>query len=65
VNNELEGIRKEVVMAEFKVVSLCLPGEIEENHKKPKLVSRSVGLNLNLEPLDYEAGVLIRNIVCT
>jgi hypothetical protein len=34
VNNELERMRKEVVMAEFKVLSRHLPGGTEENHEK-------------------------------
>jgi hypothetical protein len=32
VNNELESMRKEVVVAKFKVLSQHLPGGAEENH---------------------------------
>jgi hypothetical protein len=36
VNNELERMWKEAVMAKFKVLSQHLPGRTEENHKKPQ-----------------------------
>jgi hypothetical protein len=32
-NNELERLWKEVVVAEFEVISQKLPGESEETHK--------------------------------
>jgi hypothetical protein len=50
VNNELERMWKEVVMAQFKVISLRLSGGTEEDHGKPRLESRSLGRDLNLEP---------------
>jgi hypothetical protein len=36
VNDELERMWKEAVMAEFKVLSWNLPGRTEENHEKPQ-----------------------------
>jgi hypothetical protein len=35
MNNKLEGIWKEAVMAQFKVLSHHLPGGTEENQEKP------------------------------
>jgi hypothetical protein len=35
INNVVESIWKEPVMADFKILSQHLPGEIEENHEKP------------------------------
>jgi hypothetical protein len=36
VNDELEGMWKEAVMASFKVLFCHLPGRTEENHEKPQ-----------------------------
>jgi hypothetical protein len=47
MNNELERIWKEVVVAEYKVLSRTLP----EGTEAP-------GQDLNPGPTDYEAGVL-------
>jgi hypothetical protein len=41
VNNELQGMWKEAVVAEFKIYSLHSPRETEENYKKG---SRIVGV---------------------
>jgi hypothetical protein len=51
MNNELERIWKEVVMAWFKVLFKHLPGETEENHD-----SWYQGLDLNPGALEYETG---------
>jgi hypothetical protein len=34
INNELERMWKEAIVAKFKVLSRHLPGGTEENHKK-------------------------------
>jgi hypothetical protein len=36
MNNNLERIWKEAVLAQFKVLSRHLPGSTEENHKEPQ-----------------------------
>jgi hypothetical protein len=36
MHDELERIRKEAIETYFEVLSLNLPGEIEENRKKPQ-----------------------------
>jgi hypothetical protein len=36
VNNELEIIWKEAIVAQFEAISQHLPEENEENHKKPQ-----------------------------
>jgi hypothetical protein len=36
VNNELESMWKEAVMAQFKVLSRHLPGGTDEIHEKPR-----------------------------
>jgi hypothetical protein len=36
VNNELERMWEEAVMAQFKVISWHSPGGTDENHEKPQ-----------------------------
>jgi hypothetical protein len=55
VNDELEGIRKDAVLAQFKVLSRNLP-EGTENHEKLSHNSQSPGLDLNLGPPEHVAG---------
>jgi surfactin synthase thioesterase subunit len=58
VNDELERMWKEAVMAEFKVLSWNLPGRTEENHEKTSVRITSLVRYLNHGPSEYEAGVL-------
>jgi hypothetical protein len=56
VNNELERMWKEAVVAQFKVLSRHLP-RTKENYEIPQ-DSRCLGRYLNPGPPEYEAGVL-------
>jgi hypothetical protein len=64
VNDLLESMWKEVVMALFKVLSWNLPRRTEENHEDLSQDSRSLGRELNLNPPEYEAGVLTTQPQC-
>jgi hypothetical protein len=55
--NEMERIRKEELMAWFKVLSWYLPRETKEKHEKPQ-DSWSPCQDLNPGPPEYKAGVL-------
>jgi hypothetical protein len=55
--NKLEKISKEVVKAFFEVPSLHLAGATEETMKDIGQDSQFSGLQLNLGPPKYEAGV--------
>jgi predicted P-loop ATPase len=54
MNDELERIWKEMVMAYFKVPSWHLSEESEEKHKNLSQDSRSPGQDLNLRHPIYE-----------
>jgi hypothetical protein len=56
VNNELERMWKEAVMASFKVLSKHLPGGPEEKHEHLSQDSPSLGQELNLGPPKYKGG---------
>jgi hypothetical protein len=58
MNDELERICKEAVVSIFEVLSRNFPGWTEENHKNLIQGSR----DLNPEPPEYEAGVLITRL---
>jgi hypothetical protein len=58
MNNRLERMWKEAVMAYSKVPPLHLTGGTEENYKYLSQDSRSTGRDLNLLHSEYEAGVL-------
>jgi hypothetical protein len=45
------------VEAQFRLLSQQLPGDTRENYEDFSKDSRSSGRNLNLGPLEYEAGV--------
>jgi len=47
VNDELEGMWKETIVAYFKVLSRHLPGGTEESHKNFSQDSLSLGQNLD------------------
>jgi hypothetical protein len=51
-------MRKEAVVAWFKVLSRHLPGRTEENHKNLSQDSWFPGRDLNPGPPEYETGVL-------
>jgi hypothetical protein len=57
VNNEREGMIKEVVVAQFKVLAQDLTGGTEGNHENLSQDSLSLGRDLNSKPPEYEAGV--------
>jgi hypothetical protein len=57
MNDELERIWKEAVVAWFKLLSLHLPGGTEEHNANSCHDSRSPGRDLNLRSPEYEAGV--------
>jgi hypothetical protein len=58
VNNELERMWKEVVMAQFKVLSCHLPGQTKENYKKKLRIFRV----LNWEPPRHRSEALLYQI---
>lgn len=49
-----KGLRKETIVALFKVQSRRLPGEAEENHGISRQNSRNPGRDLNQGPTQYE-----------
>jgi hypothetical protein len=57
VNDALERMRKEAVVALFKVLPRHLPGGTEEKQKITQ-DRRSPGRDLNPGPPEYETGVL-------
>jgi hypothetical protein len=57
MNDELERMCKEAVMALFKVLSQHLPGRTEKSHEETQ-DSGSSGRDLNTGLPEYEAGVL-------
>jgi hypothetical protein len=58
VNDELERISKEAVVAYFKPILRRLSGGTEENHVNQSQGGRSTGHDLNPGSLEYEAGAL-------
>jgi hypothetical protein len=48
MNNELQRIWKEAVVAQFKVLPRHLPAGTEENHEKLSQCSRSSGQDLSI-----------------
>jgi hypothetical protein len=58
MNDELERIWKEAVMAYFNVLSRHLSEGTEANHEKICPDVRTRGRDLKLEPPEYEAEVL-------
>jgi hypothetical protein len=57
VNDELERMVIEAVVAYLSLLSRYLPGWTELNHKEFSRDSRYPGRNLKARPPDYEAGV--------
>jgi K+-transporting ATPase c subunit len=57
MNNTLEGIWKEAVVAQCFLLSLYFLGRTKRNHEKHQ-DGRSQGRDLNPGPPEYEAGVL-------
>jgi hypothetical protein len=57
-NNELERMWKEVIMAQFEILSWHLHGGTERNRENYCQDSQFLGQDLNLEPPVYRAGVL-------
>jgi hypothetical protein len=54
VNNELEGMWKEVVVVKFKLIN-HLPGATEESHEHLSKDSRCPGQYSNWTPLEYKS----------
>jgi hypothetical protein len=58
VNNDWKRVGKKWSWPNLKYYPEHLPGGTEENHETRSQGNRSVGLNFNLSPPEYEAGML-------
>jgi hypothetical protein len=65
MNDGVENIWVEAVMALFKVLSRHLPGRTGENYEHVKQDIRSPGRDLNPGLSEYEAGMLTTGPQCS